>query len=206
MALILGAARKTALRDREIRRGEWNDLPISDLRGKTLGLIGFGRIAQLVVPLAKAFGMKVTVWTRNPKQSLASEHGIKFVELKELMSSSNVISIHLHLNKETEGLLSSEMLHLTQPDSIIVNTAREQLLDEPSLIELLKSGHLAAMATDVFNEEPLPPSHPFLKMDNVLMTPHNAYNTSNATAEMCDVAIDNLLSYFSGEPKNVASE
>jgi phosphoglycerate dehydrogenase-like enzyme len=87
---------------------------------------------------------------------------------------------------------------------VIVNTAREQLLDETALIEILKSGHIGTMATDVFNVEPLPADHPFRKLDNVVMTPHNAYNTPDATAAMCDVAIDNLEAYFAGSPTNVA--
>ena len=205
MALMLAASRKIALRDRELRHGIWNDLPIFDLRGKTLGLIGFGHIAQTVTPLAQAFGMNVIAWARSPDTKLALNHGIEFVSLEVLLASSDVISLHLQLNEDTEGLLSPDLLRSTKPGVVIVNTAREQLLDEPSLIELLKSGHVGAMATDVFNEEPVPGEHPFMELDNVVMTPHNAYNTPDATAAMCDVVIDNLEAYFAGTPKNVAT-
>lgn len=205
MALMLAASRKVALRDREIREGMWNDLPIFDLKGKTLGLIGFGRIAQAVAPLANAFGMRVVAWARNPATEMATKYGIEFVPIETLLGTSEVISLHLHLNEETEGFLSSDLLRSTKPGVVIVNTAREQLLDETALIELLESGHVGAMATDVFLEEPLPPGHAFREFDNVVMTPHNAYNTPESTAAMCDVAIENLEAYFAGNPKNVAT-
>ena len=205
MALMLAASRKVALRDREIRQGLWNDLPIFDLRGKTLGLVGFGRVAQATVPLAKAFGMNVVAWARSPKAEYASRYGIEFVALEELLAGSDVISLHLLLNQETEGLLSSKMLRSTKPGVVFVNTAREQLLDETTLIELLQSGHIGAMATDVFNKEPLSQDHPFNELDNVVMTPHNAYNTPEFTAILCDMAINNLEAYFAGNPKNIAT-
>ena len=205
MALMLAASRKIALRDREIRQGVWNDLPIFDLKGKTLGLVGFGRAAQATVPLAKAFGMKVVAWARSPKAEHVSKYGIEFIALEELLTGSDVISLHLLLNQETEGFISSERLRLTKPGVVFVNTARGQLLDETTLIELLRSGHIGAMATDVFNEEPLSRDHPFNELDNVVMTPHNAYNTPEFTATLCDMAIDNLESFFAGNPKNVAT-
>ena len=205
IALMLAASRNIVLRDREIRQGAWNDFPCFDLKGKTLGLIGYGRIAQFVTPLAQAFGMNVIAWTRNPNAEVASNFGIEFFPLSELLASSDVISLHLHLNENTEGILTSDLLYSTKPGVVIVNTAREQLLDETALIELLKSGHIGTMATDVFNDEPLPMDHPFRALDNVVMTPHNAYNTPDATAMMCDVAIDNLEAYFAGSPINVAT-
>ncbi len=205
MALMLAASRKIALRDREIRQGLWNDLPIFDLRGKTLGLVGFGRVAQATVPLAKAFGMNVVAWARSPKAEHASRYGIEFVALEELLAGSDVISLHLLLNQETEGFISSERLRLTKPGVVFVNTARGQLLDETTLIELLRSGHIGAMATDVFNEEPLSQDHPFNELDNVVMTPHNAYNTPEFTEILCDMAINNLVAYFVGNPKNIAT-
>jgi len=205
LALMLAASRNIVLRDREIRQGLWNDFPCFDLKGKTLGLIGYGRIAQFVTPLAQAFGMNVIAWARSPSAEIASNFGIEFVSLKELLASSDVVSLHLHLNEDTEGFLTSDLLRSTKPGVVIVNTARAQLLDETALVELLRSGHIGAMATDVFNEEPLPMVHPFRELDNVMMTPHNAYNTPDATAAMCDVAIDNLEAYFAGNPKNVAT-
>ena len=155
--------------------------------------------------LAKAFGMNVVAWARSPKAEYASRYGIEFVALEELLAGSDVISLHLLLNQETEGLLSSKRLRSTKPGVVFVNTAREQLLDETTLIELLQSGHIGAMATDVFNKEPLSQDHPFNELDNVVMTPHNAYNTPEFTAILCDMDINNLEAYFAGNPKNIAT-
>ncbi len=205
MALLLDAARSITLGDRDIRRGNFTGLPCFDLRGKTLGLVGFGRIARSVVPLAQAFGMNVIAWARKPNSETASKHGVEFVPIESLMKSSDIISMHLLLNTETEELISADLLRMTKPGVVIINTARQQILDEVTLIELLQSGHVGSFATDVFNEEPPPDDHPFKELDNVVMTPHNAFNTPDARAAMCDVAIENLEAYFTGNPQNVAT-
>ena len=206
MALMLAAARYIARLDRETRSGLFNvELQGFDLRGKSLGLIGFGRIAQAVVPLAKAFGMRVIAWTRNPNTEHAARHDIEFLDLDDLLAESDVLSLHLLLTPETDGLISVERLRKTKPGVVVVNTARAQVLDEAALIELLASGHIAAAGIDVFNEEPLPPDHAYTKLDNVVLTPHVAYNTTEAVAAMIDIAIDNLEAFFAGSPKNVAT-
>ncbi len=204
MALMLAAVRHIARLDRDIRNGHWNvELPGFDLRGKTLGLIGFGRIAEATVPLAKAFGMRVIVWTRNPSDERATRHGIEFCDLDDLLMKSDVLSLHPLLTPETEGLITAERLHKTKPGVVIVNTARAQILDEPAFLELLTSGHIAAAGIDVFNDEPLPLAHPFTKLDNVVLTPHVASNTLEANAALFDMAIDNLEAFFVGRSKNV---
>lgn len=207
MALMLDTARHVSRLDRDIRRGEWNmDLASMDLRGKTLGLVGFGRIAQAVVPLAQAFGMNVIAWTRNPTRERADRFGIEFVELDSLLSTSDVVSLHLTSTPETEGLLDSARLHSLKPGALLINTARSQILDGKVLVELLKSGHIRAAGVDVFDEEPIDSDHPFTELDNIVMTPHVAYNSPEALAEMYDTAIDNLVAYYAGNPQNVAAK
>ena len=206
MALMLAAARNIARLDRETRAGQWNsDLQGFDLRGKTLGLVGFGSIAQATLPLAKAFGMNAMVWTHHPDAERATRYGIEFCNLDDLLVQSDVVSFHLAYNPDTEGLITAEHLRKTKPGVVIVNTARAQILDETALIELLESGHVATAGIDVFNEEPLPQGHPLTKLDNVVLTPHVAYNTPEASAAIIDMAIDNLEAYFAGNPTNVAS-
>jgi D-3-phosphoglycerate dehydrogenase len=206
MALILAAARNIARLDRAIREGTWSsELTGFDLRGKTLGLIGFGRIAQRTAPLAKAFGMRVIAWTRNPSAERAARHDIEFTDLDTVLSGSDVLSLHLLLTPDTEGLITAERLGRTKPGVIFVNTARQEILDEPALIELLATGHVKAAGFDVFNQEPLPRDHPFLKMENVVLTPHTAYSTPEAVAMMLDTAIGNLEAFFAGSPTNVAT-
>lgn len=205
MALMLDTARHIGRLDREIRAGTWNtELYAMDLRGKTLGLIGFGRIAEAVVPLAQAFGMKVICWTRNPDDERARLHRIEFVELEQLLAGSDVVSLHLLSTAETNGMLDAARLKSIKPGAIVINTARSQLLDEAVLVELLRSGQIAAAGIDVFDQEPISPSHPYLELDNVVMTPHVAYNTPEALTEMYDTAIDNLVAFYSGNPQNVA--
>lgn len=206
MALILAAARNIARLDRALREGTWSsELTGLDLRGKTLGLIGFGRIAQRTAPLAKAFGMRVIAWTRNPSAERAARHDIEFADLDTVLGGSDVLSLHLLLTPETEGLITAERLGKTKPGVILVNTARQEILDEAALIELLASGHIRAAGFDVFNQEPLPRDHPFLKMENVVLTPHTAYSTPEAVATMLDIAIGNLEAFFAGSPTNVAT-
>jgi D-3-phosphoglycerate dehydrogenase len=206
MALMLAAARNIARLDRETRAGHWNvSLQGFDLRGKTLGLIGFGRVAQATVPLAKAFGMRVITWTHHPDDARAARYGIEFRDLDDLFAESDLLSFHLASNPETAGLITAELLGNTKPGVVIVNTARADILDETALIELLESGHVAAAGIDVFNEEPLPRDHPFTRLDNVVLTPHSAYNTPEAGATLIDMAIENLEAYFAGKPANLAT-
>ncbi len=206
MALMLDAARHVSRLDRDLRKGFWNtDLYAMDLRGKTLGLVGFGRIAAALVPLAQAFGMKVICWTRNPTRERAEAHGIEFIELEQLLKTSDVISLHLLSTAETDSLLDADRLASIKRGAVLINTARASLLDEAVLADLLRSGHLKAAGIDVFDDEPISPDHPFLELDNVVMTPHVAYNTPEALAEMYDMAIDNLVAFYAGKPQNVAA-
>ncbi len=205
MGLMLDTARHISRLDRNIRRGTWSvELTGLDLRGKTLGLIGFGRIAQAVVPLALAFGMNVISWTRNPNAERADRYGIKFADLDQLLASSDVVSLHLLSTPETRGLLNAERLRSLKPGALLINTARSQILDEGALVELLRTGHIRAAGIDVFDDEPIPPSHAFLELDNVVMTPHTAYNTPEALAAMYDTAVENLVAFYSDRPQNVA--
>ena len=206
MALMLDAARHVSRLDRDLRNGLWNtDTYAMDLRGKTLGLVGFGRIAAEVVPLAQAFGMRVICWTRNPTGERAARYGIEFTELEQLLKSSDVVSLHLLSTAETDGLLDAERLGSIKQGALLINTARASLLDETALADLLRSGHLGAAGIDVFDDEPISRKHPFLELENVVMTPHVAYNTPEALAAMYDTAIDNLVAFYAGKSRNVAA-
>lgn len=206
MGLMLDAARHISRLDRDIRRGQWNtELAGMDLRGKTLGLVGFGRIAQAVVPLAKAFGMKVVSWTRNPDRERADAYDVEFIELDQLLGNSDVVSLHLSSTAETENLLNAQRLQMLKPGAVLINTARAQIVDEAALVELLKSGHIAAAGIDVFEQEPINPDNPLVELENVVLTPHVAYNTPEALEAIYDTAIDNLVAFYAGKPENVAA-
>ena len=206
LALMLGAARHLRRLDRQLRDGRWNqELPGIELGGKTLGLVGFGGIAARLAALARALGMHVLAWTRRPDAERARRHGVEFVPLESLLERCDVLSIHVALGPETEGLIDAQALARTRPGVIVVNTARGQILDENALVAALRSGHVAGAGLDVFATEPIPKTHPLTAFDNVLLTPHVAYNTPEATAKLLDIAIDNVVQYASGSPINVVN-
>lgn len=206
LAMMLAIARHVARLDRDVRAGRWNqEIPGVELRGRNLGLVGFGGIGARFAELAGAIGMNVRAWTRNPSQERARRHGIEFAALETILRESDVISVHTALAPETRNLLDSAALARTKPGVIIVNTARGEIIEEGALLRALRSGHVAGAALDVFHEEPLPANHPFLALDNVLVTPHVAYNTPEATHALLDISIDNIVSYARGKPVNVVA-
>lgn len=206
LAMMLAIARHVARLDRDVRAGRWNqEVPGVELRGRNLGLVGFGGIGARFAELASAIGMNVRAWTRNPSQERARRHGIEFAALETILRESDVISVHTALAPETRNLLDSAALARTKPGVIIVNTARGEIIEEGALLRALRSGHVAGAALDVFHEEPLPANHPFLALDNVLVTPHVAYNTPEATHALLDISIDNIVSYARGKPVNVVA-
>jgi D-3-phosphoglycerate dehydrogenase len=206
LAMMLATARHLGRLDRDLRKGCWNQsLPGLALRRKQLGLVGFGGIGARFAALARAIGMTVRAWTRNPSLQRARRHGIEFADLDAILRDSDVLSVHAALTPDTEGLLDSRALALTKPGVIIINTARGEIIEESALLTALRSGHVAAAGLDVYQQEPLPPDHPLLSLDNVLLTPHVAFNTPEATQALLDISIDNILHYYRGDPINVVA-
>src|SRR3954463_1015238 len=156
IALMWASARVIAMMDREMRGGNWLREDGMQLTGKTLGLIGFGGIAAEVARIALGSGMRVIAWNRTPKKSA----GVEFVELDELLTESDVISLHLLLNDEPRGFVSRGCVEAMKPGVILINTARGALVDEEAMIDALKSDHIRHAGLDVFNSEPLPADHP----------------------------------------------
>jgi D-3-phosphoglycerate dehydrogenase len=184
VALMWAAARGLAQMDREMRAGNWLRDDGMQLTGKTLGLIGFGGIAAEVARIALGSGMRVIAWNRSPKKSSK----IEFVELDELLTESDVISLHLLLNDETRGFVSRACVEAMKPGVILVNTARGALVDEDAMIDALKSGHIRHAGLDVFNVEPLPADHPLTKLPNVTLSAHSAFRTPEASENLIGAA------------------
>ena len=184
IALMWAAARGIAQMDREMRAGNWLRDDGMQLTGKTLGLIGFGGIAAEVARIALGSGMRVIAWNRSPKR----HPGVEFVELDELLTESDVVSIHLLLNDETRGLVSRACIEAMKPGAILVNTARGALVDEEAMIEALRTGHLRHAGLDVFNVEPLPADHPLTKLPNVTLSAHSAFRTPEASENLIAAA------------------
>ena len=184
IALMWASARNIAQMDREMRAGNWLREDGMQLTGKTLGLIGFGGIAKEVARIARGSGMQVIAWNRTPKKVA----GVEFVELDELLTASDVISLHLLLNDETRGLISRACIEAMKPGVILVNTARGALVDEEAMIEALKSGQIRHAGLDVFNIEPLPAGHPLTKLTNVTLSAHSAFRTPEASENLMGAA------------------
>jgi D-3-phosphoglycerate dehydrogenase len=184
IALMWAAARGLAQMDREMRAGNWLRDDGMQLTGKTLGLIGFGGIAAEVARIALGSGMRVIAWNRTAKKST----GVDFVELDELLTESDVVSLHLLLNDETRGFLSRGCMEAMKPGVILVNTARGALVDEEAMIDALKSGQIRHAGLDVFNIEPLPADHPLIKLPNVTLSAHSAFRTPEASENLMAAA------------------
>jgi D-3-phosphoglycerate dehydrogenase / 2-oxoglutarate reductase len=184
VALMWEAARGLTRMDREMRAGNWLREGAMQLTGKTLGLIGFGGIASEVARIALGSGMRVVAWNRSPKK----HPKVEFVELDELLTESDVVSIHLLLNDETRGLVSRACIEAMKPGVILVNTARGAIVDEEAMIEALNSGQIRHAGLDVFNTEPLPAGHPLTKLPNVTLSAHSAFRTPEASENLIGAA------------------
>jgi D-3-phosphoglycerate dehydrogenase len=185
IALMWEAARGLSRMDRGIRAGNWLRDDAMQLTKKTLGLIGFGGIAAEVARIALGSGMRVIAWNRSPKK----HPKVEFVELDELLSESDVISIHLLLNDETRGLVSRACIEAMKPGVILINTARGAIVDEEAMIEALNSGQIRHAGLDVFNTEPLPADHPLTKLENVTLSAHSAFRTPEASENLIGAAL-----------------
>ena len=184
MALMWAAARGIAEMDREMRAGNWLREDGMQLKGKTLGLIGFGGIAAEVARIASGSGLRVMAWNRTPKR----HPGVEFTALDALLAQSHVVSLHLLLNDETRGFVSRQRIAAMKPGVILVNTARGALVDEAAMIEALRSGHIRHAGLDVFNTEPLPSDHPLTQLPNVTLSAHSAFRTPEASENLIEAA------------------
>ncbi len=216
-ALILAAARHIVKADRYVRSGEWYrsgtgwhpELLLGlELRGKTLGIIGFGRIGRAVARIgAKGFGMKVLYYSRHrAAREVEEEIGARYADLDTLLKESDVVSIHVPLTPETRGMIGERELQLMKPTAILVNTARGAVVDTDALVKALREGWIAAAGLDVFHEEPLPPDHPLTRLENVVLAPHIGSATREAREAMTCAVLDNLLAFKRGEiPPNLVN-
>ena len=194
MAAVLSFARQTPWLDKAVRAGAWAKLPGRALYECTLGVVGVGRIGKAVVGRARAFGMRV-LGTDVVEVSAVflAETGLEMLPLDELLAQADFISLNADLNPGSHHIINAASLERVRPGSVLVNTARGPLVDEPALIAALKGGHLAGAALDVFEEEPLPADSPLRKMDNVLLAPHNSNASPSSWERVHWNTIRNLL-------------
>jgi D-3-phosphoglycerate dehydrogenase len=185
-AMMWAAARKLALMDRKIRAGHWMRQEGMQLRGKTIGLLGFGGIAAEVASIASGVGMRVIAWNRSPKTA----PNVEFVDLDTLLAESQVLSVHLLLIDETRGFLNAARIAKMRPGAILVNSARGAVVDEAAMIAALADGRIGHAALDVFTEEPLPAGHPLTKLENVTLSAHSGFYTPEANETLLRRGLD----------------
>jgi len=203
-ALMLAASRRVAECDRFVRAGLWTperrwqpDMFLGrDLFGATLGVVGLGPIGRAVAARARAFGMHVLGCSRSRREDVDIEQ----VELAELLVRADVVSLHVALTPQTQGLLDARALARMKRGAILVNTARGGLVDEEALVAALTSGAIAAAALDVFAGEPLAATSPLMRLDNVVLTPHVGSATTRTRRRMAELAVENLLAGLAGQP------
>ena len=200
LTLALSISRQIVQNDRHIRAGGWTRGFIDELYGKTLGVVGTGAIGQRMIALGKAIGMNVVAWTLHPTQERGLTYGVEFVTLEELLSQSDVISIHVALSNETEQLIGATELRLMKETSILINTARGGVLDQEALLECLLEKRIAGAGLDVFESEPLPPGHPLIHLENVVLSPHVGGMAYNGTMRGLEMSVENLESYAANNP------
>ena len=205
-ALMLGLARQINSLEGSLRQGDWPQPLVMELKGKVLGLLGLGSIGRKVAALANAFEMKVICWTKHPSPERAKEAGVEFVSFNQLFSEADIVSLHLTHSTETEGIVGKNELALMKPGSLLINTARGELVDTSALVAALKLGSISGAGLDVFASEPLPAGHSLTKLDNVILSPHVAFNTPEAIKKSIELALENFIQFEKGEPVNVVNE
>ncbi|MBI2823403.1 MAG: phosphoglycerate dehydrogenase [Planctomycetia bacterium] len=199
LALLLGVFRGFPGRDREVRTGVWQRRPLWRLAGKTIGLVGLGRIGKAVVPRAQALGLSVIAYDPLPDRDFAARHDVRLCTLEELLGESHIVSLHLPCTPETIDLVNARTLAMMRPGAVLVNTARGGLVDEDALADALRTGRLAAAGLDVFKVEPLPLDSPLLKLDNVLLAPHMAGLDEESNEAMSRLAAECLAQLARGD-------
>lgn len=209
---ILNIVQRVDVYAHEIRDGKWSgqadfcywNSPLHELKGKKLGVVGFGNTGKATARIAVAFGMEVCVYTSKPAAQLPEGVG-KCRSLDELFRECDIVSLHCPLTGDTEGMIDSERLKMMKPTAILINTGRGGLVNERDLAEALADGTIAAAGVDVLASEPPSPDNPLLKQKNCFITPHIAWATYEARVRLMELAIGNLTAFLEGNPVNVVS-
>ena len=211
-ALLLELCHHVGLHGESVKAGEWENCqdfcywktPLMELAGKTMGIIGFGRIGQRTGAIAQAMGMKVLAYDRFQRPELENEN-CRYVSLEQLLAASDVISLHCPLLPETKGVINRDTISRMKDGVLIINTSRGDLVVEKDLAEALISGKVAGAAADVVSTEPIKGDNPLLKAPNMIITPHMAWGAKESRGRLMNQAVENLKAFLSGNPVNTVS-
>lgn len=210
MALLLELCHHVGEHSRSVKSGQWAasrefcywNYPLIELAGKTLGIVGFGKIGQGVAKIARAFGMKIVTYNRSVIGPEALGEDIRQVDLKTLLAQSDVISLHCPLTPETQGLINAEAIKQMKSGVLLLNDSRGGLIVEEDLRQALMEGKIAGAAVDVASTEPIHPDNPLLDAPNIIITPHIAWASKESRERLLQIAVDNVKAYLDGYPVN----
>ncbi len=208
-ALLLEMTNRVGQQDDDVKKEGWSSSPdwsyhinpLSELAGKTIGLIGFGNIAQRVSKMAQGFDMQVKVYRKHASKNI--EAGVKVVSFPELLATSDIVSLHCPLTDETAAIINKESLALMKPEAILINTSRGPLINEKDLYNALLNMEISGACLDVLVTEPPPTNHPLIGLKNCIVTPHQAWATKASRQRLMDIAITNVAAFTNGNPTNV---
>ena len=199
-ALILAWSRSLVSEILNVQEGRWQGSLGRDLAGRTLGVVGLGRIGGQVATIGRAFGMEVLAWSENLTAKRASQVDARAVRFEELLAASDVVTVHQVLSDRTRGLIGTAALAQMKPDALLVNTSRAPIVDVDAVIEALASGRLGGAAIDVFHQEPLAHDHPLRTTPGLLLTPHLGYVTERVYRRFFADVVEDILAFAAGEP------
>ena len=201
LALLLASVRHLPTGDAAIRAGRFQEgVPLgTTLTGKTLGIVGLGRIGKQVAVWAHALGMTVLAWSQNLTPAQASDAGATYADKATLLRASDFVTLHLVLSERSRGIVGASELAQMKPGAVLINTSRGPLVDESALVAALQSGHISA-ALDVYDQEPLPADHPLRTAPNTVLAPHLGYNTHELFRQFYGESIENILAFLDGAP------
>ncbi|HDI52551.1 MAG TPA: D-glycerate dehydrogenase [Candidatus Bathyarchaeota archaeon] len=211
-AILMAIARRVVEADKYVRAGRWihawgpKMMLGSDVHGKTLGIIGLGRIGSAVARRAKGFNMRIIYYDIFRREDLERELGLEYKPLEELLKEADYVTLHVPLTKETHHLIGERELDLMKPTAYLINTSRGAVIDQRALYKALKERRIAGAALDVFEKEPIDPDDPLLELDNVVLTPHIGSASVETRKKMAMMAAENLVSVLKGvEPPNLVN-
>ena len=203
LMLMLAAGRRIVEVDRRVRAGEWPRAMITELYGKTLGLIGTGAIGTQVAHLGSGIGMNVIAWTFHPRAALVKTIPLRWVEFDEVFAQSDVVSVHVRHTPDTDRFIGRKHFERMKSSALFINTARGGVVDEPALIDALRSETIGGAGLDVFGDEPLGKESPFFDLPNVVLTPHSGGISPEATEAGLAMTIENVFAFLEGKPVHV---
>lgn len=194
--LMIAHSRQILQLNQEMKHNKWSNAMGIGLAGKTLGLIGLGKIGAGVAGIAKAFGMRVIAWGPRLTEERALLHGVEYVELEKLFSQSDFLSVHVRLVPETKNLIKAEHFEMMKRNAFFINTSRGEIIDEEALVQALEEKQIAGAGLDVFTQEPLKAGHPLTALDNVILAPHIGWKTDSTVEMFLNRALENVVRFL----------